>query len=69
MKTEKALTKSCSAALKSALRESEDVLDCLKQLKEGQRIEKVMPYLRDRLSVLNQRVHEYSAYHNSLNTD
>lgn len=66
MKNENQIRTSRDAALKQAKNCSLNVRDCLDILKKGKCPADVMPELRLQLAELNQRVHEFNAYHNCL---
>jgi len=71
MKTEKSLSKSADAAIKQTIKEAElfldDLYDC--QFANNQKeLGESMPRARDRLSIITQRLHEFNAYKNALET-
>ena len=68
MKSRKSLLNSRRAALRSAGDANADIGDLLYEFAAGQPMEVVMPKLREATSLLTQRIHEYNAYTNVLET-
>jgi len=69
MKTQESLSKSAEAALKQALKSTESTHLLLLRIKNGADPDVVITSIRLSLAELNQRVHEFNAYHNALTTD
>lgn len=71
MKTKENLAKSAAAALQQARRCAAQVERLAISLDSAtpEYVSSTMPTLRAQLAELNQRVHEFNAYHNALHTD
>jgi len=70
MKTQESLSKSADAALMQALRASVSLQKYLEHLSNAPwSTPEMFPKVRTHLAELNQRVHEFNAYHNALTTD
>jgi hypothetical protein len=68
MKTETSLRKSAEQSLKRAATEADNVKRDIARLKDGEKLEKVMPRLRLQVLELEKNIHEFSAYRNALDT-
>lgn len=69
MKTNRSLSKSVTASLRTAMCASAQIDVILTEIKRGgYTLQEKMPKLRALLAELNQRVHEMNAYHNALTT-
>lgn len=70
MKSESSLSKSADAAISRAIEEVECLADDLNTiyLADAKVFKAVMPRIRARLALATQRIHEYNAYQNALET-
>lgn len=69
MKTEKSLKGSVKARIKNVEDLSDLICDQAAHLRHRGFSKKIMQEMRDNTNKLVQAVHEYSAYHNALETD
>lgn len=69
MKDQKSLQSSANASIQKAMNSAEDLFFLLQDIKNKKKDKKSMPKVRALLNELNQRVHEFNAYTNALETD
>jgi len=68
MKTEKQLRTSAASACKKSISLAIGLAKDMNEIGTGGDPKKIMPSVRAQLAELNQRVHEFNAYDNSLTT-
>lgn len=71
MKSAKSLARSARSAINQAVDEAHELWVIASELESvitPKEIADLMPKARERLALLTQRLHEFSAYHNALHT-
>jgi hypothetical protein len=69
MKSKNSVQKSAEASLKTAIKHSNALSTRLELLEASGDVQSEMPRIRQTLSELTQRIHEYNAYRNCLETE